>query len=196
MATNNAINAPFPLSTANGGLGVASPTAHGVLIGEGASAVTPIVLTAGQVLIGTTSSDPVGATITQGTGITVTSATGSITIANAQSALTFNDQTTASVTMTANNSYVIDDASNLVTLTLPTTAALGAQFQVVGFAAGGWKIGQAAGQTIHFRTTNTTAGTGGSLQFSDSQYNCVTLVCSKANTDFTVVSSMGNISYV
>jgi hypothetical protein len=45
MATNNVVNAPFPLSATQGGLGVASPTAHGVLIGEGASAVTPIVLT-------------------------------------------------------------------------------------------------------------------------------------------------------
>jgi hypothetical protein len=50
------------------------------MIAEGASAMTPIVLTAGQVLIGTTSSDPVGATLTAGTNISITSATGAITI--------------------------------------------------------------------------------------------------------------------
>jgi hypothetical protein len=56
-------------------------TAHGVLIGEGASPLTSIVLGAGQVLIGTTASDPAAATLTQGQNIGITSASGAITIA-------------------------------------------------------------------------------------------------------------------
>jgi hypothetical protein len=55
-------------------------TAHGVLVGEGATMLTSIVLGAGQVLIGTTSSDPSAATLTQGQNIGITSASGSITI--------------------------------------------------------------------------------------------------------------------
>jgi trimeric autotransporter adhesin len=56
-------------------------TAHGVLIGEGASPLTSIVLGAGQILIGTTASDPAAATLTPGQNIGITSASGAITIA-------------------------------------------------------------------------------------------------------------------
>ena len=63
------------------GLNSSTATAHGILVSEGASAFNPIVLTAGQVLIGTTAGDPVGALIGGATNqITVTSATGAITI--------------------------------------------------------------------------------------------------------------------
>ncbi len=68
------------LSPTFGGTGVSNPTAHGVLISEGASAVRPIVLGAGQILIGTTASDPAAAAISSGTGILVGNASGSITI--------------------------------------------------------------------------------------------------------------------
>ena len=55
-------------------------TAHGVLIGEGASPLVSIVLGAGQLLIGTTSGDPSASTLTQGQNIGITSASGAITI--------------------------------------------------------------------------------------------------------------------
>lgn len=53
---------------AKGGSGVASPTAHGLLIGEGASPFASLVLTNNQLLAGVTGSDPVG-TLTP-TGLT------------------------------------------------------------------------------------------------------------------------------
>jgi hypothetical protein len=65
----------------NGGTGVASPTAHGILVGEGASPVTPIVLSDGQILIGSTGLDPVAAAIGSGTGILVGNGAGSISVA-------------------------------------------------------------------------------------------------------------------
>lgn len=68
------------LNSTFGGLGISDPTAHGVLIGEGASPANSVVLGAGQVLIGTTASDPVAATITSGTNILVDSVSGGITI--------------------------------------------------------------------------------------------------------------------
>lgn len=46
-----------------GGTGVASPTAHGVLIAEGASAATSLVLSADNVLRGVASADPAGAAV-------------------------------------------------------------------------------------------------------------------------------------
>jgi len=104
------------------------------------------------------------------------------------------DQTSTSVTMAVNTAYVADN-SGLVTLTLPATAALGSVFQVVGKGAGGWKIGQAASQTINIGNQVTTSGTGGSLA-SSLQYDCVQLVCVTANTVFVVYSSYGNITYV
>lgn len=68
------------VGAAYGGTGVASPTAHGILIGEGASAVTPIVLTAGQHLVGTTASDPVGVVPTSTSGVTLGVGSGAFTI--------------------------------------------------------------------------------------------------------------------
>lgn len=55
-------------------------TAHGVLIGEGASPLSSIVLAAGQILIGTTSSDPAPAAINSGQNILVGNSSGSITV--------------------------------------------------------------------------------------------------------------------
>ena len=79
----NAINAnaTTPLLPIQGGSGVSSPTAHGILISEGSANFNPIVLTAGQILIGTTALDPAAATLTPGSNISITSASGSITIA-------------------------------------------------------------------------------------------------------------------
>jgi hypothetical protein len=61
-------------------LTLSSSTPHGVMLAQGGSPLTSVLLTAGQVLIGTTASDPVGATLTQGQNIGITSVSGSITI--------------------------------------------------------------------------------------------------------------------
>lgn len=191
MATNNVVNAPFPLSATQGGLGVASPTAHGILIGEGASAVTPIVLTAGQVLIGTTSSDPTGATLSNGTGINITSATGSITIASTGvGSLVWNDVSGTSQTAAVNNGYIISNASQ-TTVTIPATAAEGSVFAVQGKGAAGWILQMNTGQTCHFGNTATTSA--GSLT-STNLWDSVSIVCVTANTTFAVTSAVGNLT--
>ena len=68
------------IGSAYGGTGVASPTAHGIMVAEGSSPVNPIVLGAGQLLIGTTSGDPVAANLTAGTNVTITNSSGGIMI--------------------------------------------------------------------------------------------------------------------
>ena len=69
------------LSVANGGTGATSLTDGGILLGSGTSAITATAQpTDGQLLIGSTSSDPVLATLTAGDGITITNGAGSITI--------------------------------------------------------------------------------------------------------------------
>lgn len=192
--TNNAINAPLPLSATQGGLGLASPTIHGIIIGQGSSAVNNVVLSAGQVLVGTTASDPSAATITGAGGITVNSTSGAIQIVGTGTGLTWVDQSSASVTMAVNTAYVSDDGASLVTLTLPSTAALGAIFGVVGKGSGLWKIAQQAGQSILFGNQTTTVGTGGYLA-STLTNDVVWLVCTTANTTFTVYGSIGNITW-
>jgi hypothetical protein len=105
------------------------------------------------------------------------------------------DQTTSSVTMAVNTQYVTDDGSNLVTYTLPATAAQGSIFRVMGLASGGWKIGQASGQTCHVGSSATTSGTGGSIA-STNQYDQIELVCVTANTTFVAFSLVGNLTIV
>jgi hypothetical protein len=194
MATNNVLNAPFPLSATQGGLGVASPTAHGILIGEGSSAVNPIVLTAGQVLIGTTASDPVGATLTAGSGISITSVTGSITIA-ATGGFTYNSAASGTQAMVANNGYYVNNGASVVAFTLPSTCAAGARLAIVGYATGGWTLAQNSGQSIQFGNVTTTVGAGGSLA-SSNYGDCVELLCVVADTTFVAYDAVGNLTYV
>lgn len=68
------------LNSTFGGTGVSAPTAHGIMIAQGASPMTPIVLTDGQILIGSTGADPVAAAINSGTSVLVANAAGSITV--------------------------------------------------------------------------------------------------------------------
>ena len=70
------------LPVGSGGTGASTLTNGGILLGSGTGAVTPLArLTAGQVVIGSTTGDPVNATLTGGSGIAITEGNGSITIA-------------------------------------------------------------------------------------------------------------------
>jgi hypothetical protein len=195
MTTNNSVNAPFPLSPVQGGSGLNSPTAHGVLVSEGAANFNPIVLGVGQTLIGTTSGDPAAATLTAGAGISITPATGAITIAaTGLGGFTWTDVTGTTQAMVANNGYIADNAG-LVSFTLPTTAAQGTLISVCGNGAGGWTILQNALQSIKFGSVTTTTGTGGSLS-STNLHDQVDILCTVANTTWVVRSSVGNLTYV
>lgn len=183
------------LPAANGGTGVASPTAHGILVAEGSSPATPIVLTDGQILIGNTGADPSAATLTQGSGITITSIGGSITIAS-NGTESWVDQTGPTVNpMTTNTGYTSDDGATLVTFTLPTSSAIGDVIEINGKGAGLWTIAQATGQQIHFGNLASTSGAGGSIS-SVLQYDNIRLRCLTANLLWTVVSSQGSLTVV
>lgn len=199
MATNNAINLSASGVVGYDGAGTFngnSVTQFSLLLG-GANSHTIAnlgVATNGQLPIGSTGANPVLATITAGTGISVTNGAGSITIAGIGGGLTWTDVTGTTQSIAVNNGYTANNAGT-VTLTLPSTAAYGTLVAVVGKGAGGWSIAQNSGQTIHFGATNTTTGTGGSLS-STKQYDVVYLLCTIANTDFTVVNSIGNLTVV
>ena len=69
------------LPVANGGIGAATLTAHGVLLGEGTGAVVATAaMTDGQLLVGQSSADPLPKTLS---GDATLSAAGALTIANA-----------------------------------------------------------------------------------------------------------------
>jgi hypothetical protein len=83
------------------------------------------------------------------------------------------------------NAYIANNAG-LVTVTLPSTAAVGSLIEVMGLGAGGWKVAQNASQLIHVVGSVTTTGTGGSLA-STNQYDTIILRCIVANTTWTVI---------
>lgn len=111
--------------------------------------------------------------------------------------LPVSEVTGTSQAMAVNTSYIASNAA-LVTLTLPVTAAVGAEFEVNGKGAGGWKLAQNASQSIQFTNggsvASSTVGTGGFIA-STVAADCVRLRCITANTLFEVVDSMGNISF-
>lgn len=104
--------------------------------------------------------------------------------------ITWNNVTGTSQSMAINNGYIANNAS-LVTMTLPAVAAVGSVIQVAGAGAGGYKVAQNSGQTIHFGTSATTTGTGGSVT-PQTQYEAFTLLCIIANTDWMVFGAQGN----
>lgn len=188
MASNNVLNLRFPVSAALGGSGVASPTAHGILVAEGSSAFTPIVLTDGQLLIGSTGADPVAASLTAGTGIAITPSAGGISISTTGTGFVWTTVTGTTQSMSNDNGYIANNAG-LVTLTLPATSAVGAELAVEGLGAGGWLIAQGSGQSIRLGDTASTSGVTGSIA-SVNQYDSVRMVCVVADTQWKVYSGV------
>jgi hypothetical protein len=196
MATNNAVNAPFPLSATQGGTGVASPTQYDVPYANGAAAWTFAALTNGQFLIGSTGAAPTPGTITAGTGIGVTNAANSITIsATGAGAFSWISAASGTQAMVANDGYYVNNGASPVAFTLPATAAAGTILAIAGFSAGGWTLAQNALQSIQYGDVNTTTGTGGSLA-STNKGDSIELLCVVANTTWVALNSVGNITYV
>jgi len=136
-------------------------------------------------------------TFAGGTNVTTSGAGSTVTInaSGGGGGLTWNEVTGTSQAASVDNGYITNNAS-LVTVTLPDTAALGSVVRICGKGAGGWKLAQNASESIIWdEDTSTTVGTGGSLQSSD-DYDAVEVLCTVANTTWTVISSKGNITIV
>jgi hypothetical protein len=108
--------------------------------------------------------------------------------------IAWNEVTGTSQTASTNAGYIANNAG-LVTITLPSSAAVGKVVRVAGLGAGGWKIAQNASQVINFGSVATTTGTGGSLA-SVNRYDTVELLCVATNNTWVVLSSQGNITVV
>lgn len=102
----------------------------------------------------------------------------------------FSEQT-SSFSMVPGGKYIAYGGT-LIVATLPTTCAVGQTLKIVGKGAGGWRVAQNSGQDIYYGNSLTTNGTGGRLDSTD-VHDCVELVCTTANTTFTVASAVGTI---
>jgi hypothetical protein len=143
-------------------------------------------LTNGQLIIGNTSNPPSVATLTAGAGITISNGAGSITISGGGGGYNWTEVIGTSQAMAVDSGYIANNAG-LVTLTLPSTAAIGDTIIVQGKGAGGWRIAQNAGQTINFGASPTTTGAGGYLE-STNQFDSVELLCITTDTDWAVLT--------
>ncbi len=162
-----------PVPVSGGGTGDTSFTAYAVICG------------------GTTSTDPLQSVASVGT-------TGQVLMSNGAGALpTFQnitgsgwtDQTTTPVTLTAGASYSANNAGT-ITFNMPASVAFGAEFEIRGQGAGGWLVNFNTGQTGHLSSAATTSG--GSFA-STNRYDCISILCTVANTTF-VCTATGSIT--
>lgn len=179
---------------ADGGTGVSTLTSHGLIYGNGTSAVGSLAEASnGQIAIGSTGNAPVLATLSAGAGISISNGAGSVTISGSGGGFTWTEVTGTSANLAVANGYIANNAG-LVTLTLPTTAALGDTIKVLGKGAGLFKIAQNASQFINVVNTSTTTGTGGSLTATE-QFDRIELNCTTANNGWSAEVT-GNFTIV
>lgn len=119
--------------------------------------------------------------ITLGTGL---SFSGTTLNATGGGGMTWTEVTGTSQTASVNNGYILNNAG-LVTLTLPSTAAVGDMVAVVGKGAGGWRVAQNSGQLIHIGVLTSTTGVTGHID-SNQQYDSIQLICIVANTTWAL----------
>lgn len=191
----------LPISTGVAGLGTGvatflalNPTNSSSIVVSSAGVVSYAAMTDGQLIIGKTGGTPTAATLTAGSGISITNGSGAITISSSSGTSSWTVVTGTSQAMAVDSGYISNNAG-LVTLTLPTTAAVGSTIQVQGLGAGGWQIAQNASQLIHIGSSVTTTGATGFLA-STNQYDSITVLCVVANTTWTVLGGpQGNITF-
>ena len=99
-------------------------------------------------------------------------------------------------TIAVENGYIANNVGQAVAFSLPTTAAVGDEFEVIAAnATFGFSVAQAAGQSVIIGNTATTTGVTGSLA-STAKGDWLRLVCFVANTTFICSVQQGNITVV
>ena len=92
-----------------------------------------------------------------------------------------------------NAAYVANNAG-VVDVTLPASAVVGSEVQVMNLL-GGFSISQAAGQSIMIGDTASTTGTGGSIA-SSAIGDSLIIKCVVANTTWMAYALQGNLTVV
>jgi len=133
--------------------------------------------------------------IVGGAGVNTSCAGSVVTINSTGGGISWTEVTGTSQAMAVDSGYILNNVAQ-VTATLPSVASVGSVVHVMGKGAGGWKIAQNTGQTIIWdEVDSTTTGVGGYLESTD-DYDAVELICLTADTDFSVLSSKGNVTVV
>lgn len=180
---NNGYGTSNPIPATFGGTGVASPTANSILVTNGASAMTPVHLNDGQVLIGSTAGAPAASTLTAGTGIAIVNAANSITIATTSTGgLYF--PITAAVTLTSanfSNTGVVTNGN--YTVTLPTVTGANAN-QYIDFI-----FETTPGQLVTL-TYAGAAGINGQTSIAWGQYESCRMIVNAAGTGYIITNKV------
>lgn len=129
-------------------------------------------------------------------GVVVAGNPGTNTLSISAPGSVFNwvEVTGTSQMMAVNTGYITNNAAQ-VTVTLPTSAAVGDLVEVVGKGAGGFQIAQSASQQVVFLGSGTTVGVGGTTTPNESGAS-IRLVCITANNLWRVTHSIGNFVLV
>jgi hypothetical protein len=170
---SNGANAVTGLATANSAVLVTNST--GVPAWSG-------TLTNGQVIIGSSGATPTAATLTQGSGVTITNGAGTITIAATAVSMAWTTVSGTTQAAAVNNGYITNNAG-AVTVTLPTTFAIGDVVIIKGLGAGGWVL--AAGAATIIRIGSSVTSSAGSLT-SANRYDTVKVTGLEANATWSV----------
>lgn len=136
------------------------------------------------------------AVITAGAGISVATGANTITIAATGAGFTW-ALTTVDASIVVENGYIANKAG-LLTMTLPSTAAIGDVFIITNInTAVGFRIAQNALQQIRIGTSTTTIGVTGYLE-ATALGDTVECVCTTAGTStrWQVIDVIGNITVV
>lgn len=130
-----------------------------------------------------------------GTGITTTGSGNTITIDATGSGFAWVSVTSADnpVTLIHNTGYFAKGAG-VVDFILPASASEGDTFWIKGIA-NLWTVAQNAGQKISLGMVSSTVGVGGSITATQVK-DGIEIICSIANTDFEILDSIGNPSFI
>ena len=101
---------------------------------------------------------------------------------------------TADQTASVNVIYVNNKSGSQLVLTLPSTAAVGTEIEVIGGSnTAGAEFKGISGSIFHAGTTTGTTGTGAYISSSD-QYGTCMIICIVASTEWEIVTSSGGWS--
>jgi len=99
------------------------------------------------------------------------------------------NQTSSLNPLVVNQGYVANSASTLI-FTLPNNAEFGSAISIVGLGSGGWILVPGLGQLIVLGITSSNISVS-----SSNQNDAVNLICTVANSQWNIVSSVGNIRF-
>ena len=98
--------------------------------------------------------------------------------------------------LTPGNTY-ITESSNLVTYTLPATAAVGDFYTIIGASPLGWNLAVNNNtQSFYFNGGVTGLGLTGVVVTPSSQFAAITIECVTANVDFSITESNSPLTLV